>query len=132
MGHLEGEINDELNFTDDEVDEIAQKLRESRQVGGSTKKPKSEKRQRRVVVSVRMTTQEFETISNFAEEASMSIGGFMRACAMGGQMTQPVFLYRAIASISFGSTLDSESQLVSNLVGRPWIDEIESFANSNS
>lgn len=132
MGHLEGEIDGELNFTDGEIDEIAQTLKESRKKGALAKKPKSEKRQRGVVVSVRMTTQEFETISNLAEEAAMSLGGFMRGCAMGGQITQPLFRYRAIASTSFGSASKLIRQPESNLPSRPWIDEIESFANSNS
>lgn|GEM_PF-6378955 len=130
MGHLEGEINEELDFTEGEIDEIAETIRSLREQGSKSKKPKSEKRQRGVVVSVRMTIEEFEIISTSASEASMSVGGFLRSCAIGAQTPSPWFHYRGFASMTSGSTSAPAITPTANVVGGQWVDEIEQFANS--
>jgi hypothetical protein len=79
-----------------------------------------------------MTTEEFEMIAGLAGEASMSVGGFMRACAIGGQITPLSFKYKTVASTLLGSTFTPVVLVESNLVGGLWIDQIENFANSNS
>ena len=74
---------DDLTFSEEEIDEIANDLESQRQEKLKSKKPKSEKRQRGVMVSVRMTSSEYETISNIAESVGLTVGTYLRNCALG-------------------------------------------------
>ena len=83
MANLErDDFGDELIFDDSEVQEIANQISSQKLERAKSTKPKSEKRQRQIVVSVRLTPEEYEKICLLAEEAQVKIGTYLRDSAL--------------------------------------------------
>ena len=71
-------FDDELIFDAAEVEEIANQIKAQKLERTKSTKPKSEKRQRHIVVSVRLTPEEYEKISVLAKDAKSKIGTYLR------------------------------------------------------
>lgn len=133
---------DDLNFTPAEIDQIAEGLESQRTEHVKGKKSKSEKRQREVVVSVRMTPEEFSIISKMADASKVKISAFLRNSALRSlpfavNLTRPEFTTTHLKMITtyFIAGSDIEPSVINFIPFQShypdWVSEIEEYSNAD-